>query len=376
MKTILSKTFKFSRCTISIYANEIVIVFIGNKKIYIKTLRMRLPAFLRPGIAAPRRAPAAMPQGLTMPLKRVIEHHRALPPRKKLAYSLGIALVIGVMAFWLYPASENQTTVNDEEAKNNLLKSAKTDYTHPRPTVKLVIHTHVVGKGESLHGIAKKYGVSVDTIVGTNNLQSYQFIKLGTVLKVPNKDGILYKMPRGAQLTAVAQRYKVSLRKIIDENNIGNPDFVAENTTLFIPDAKPLNIFDGFIWPTSSRRITCGYGWRLNPFDMHSREFHQGLDIQANYEWIKASRFGQVTYAGWLGGYGYAVVVAHPGGWKTLYGHLSRIIVRSGQYVKQGQPVAVSGNTGLSTGAHLHFEILQNGSPRNPYTYLAKNRGR
>jgi murein DD-endopeptidase MepM/ murein hydrolase activator NlpD len=81
-----------------------------------------------------------------------------------------------------------------------------------------------------------------------------------------------------------------------------------------------------------------------------------------------------VTYAGWLGGYGKTVVIAHPGGWKTLYGHLSRIIVREGQYVKQGQSIAKSGNTGRSTGPHLHFEIIKHGSHHNPFVYLKNSK--
>ena len=144
-------------------------------------------------------------------------------------------------------------------------------------------------------------------------------------------------------------------------------------TILFIPDAKPQNIIRGFMWPTYSRYITCGFGWRRNPFNWRMKEYHCGMDIKSNYQWVRASKYGKITFTGWMGGYGKAVIIAHPEGWKTLYAHLSRIIVRQGQYVKQGQTIARSGNTGRSTGAHLHFEIIQNGKHKNPYSFLKKN---
>jgi len=238
----------------------------------------------------------------------------------------------------------------------------------------LVIKKHRVARGEILSNIAKKYGVSIDTICGSNNLRSYDFIREGALLKIPNKDGILYKMRNGNKIVSIANKYKISLKKIIAENNIKNPDFIPVNQVIFIPDAKPQNIFSGFLWPTRNRFITCGYGWRRSPFNRKSREFHHGLDIRARYEWVKASKFGKVTYTGWLGGYGKAIIIAHPKGFKTLYAHLSRISVRRGQYVKQGQYIGKSGNTGRSTGPHLHFEIMKKGRHKNPYHYLKRKR--
>ena len=94
------------------------------------------------------------------------------------------------------------------------------------------------------------------------------------------------------------------------------------------------------------------------------------MDIRSNYQPVRSTKYGKVTYSGWFGGYGKAVIVAHPGGWKSLYGHLSKIFVKRGQYVKQGQYVGRSGNTGYSSGPHLHFELIYNGRHVNPYRYL------
>jgi len=82
--------------------------------------------------------------------------------------------------------------------------------------------------------------------------------------------------------------------------------------------------------------------------------------------------YGKVTYSGWMGGYGLAIIIAHPDGSKTLYAHLSQAVVQTDQYVKQGQIIAKSGSTGRSTGPHLHFEVIRNGRQLNPYTELVK----
>jgi murein DD-endopeptidase MepM/ murein hydrolase activator NlpD len=373
MKKIFSKTIKFSRFTISIFTNEIVVVFIGEKKIFIKTIRMKLPSFSLPHFHGPRMKPSPAPDKT----RRVsfFFHEKMSPHRKKLAFALSGALVALILLFSLYPSKQKEAAVDDDEMiKKNLLQSKQTDYSSPESSQRLVINELRLGKGENLQKIAKKYGVSVDTIRGTNNLTADSVLKEGMVLKIPNKDGILYKMQKGGELVSIAKRYKVSLKKIIDENNLKNPDFVAANKVLFIPDAKPLNIFSGFLWPAGDKFITCGYGWRRNPYEPTQTEFHPGIDIRSNYQFVKASKYGKVTYTGWLGGYGKAVVIAHPDGFKTLYAHLSRLIVRTGQYVKQGQGIAISGNTGRSTGAHLHFEILKGGRSINPYIYFRKKK--
>lgn len=391
MKKIFSKTLKFKRFTISIFTNEIVIVFIGEKKIFIKTIRMKMPELRLPRIGMPRFAkakgespvPAAAaapavkkapvelsPRRMTIPLGSAMTPHR-----KKLAIALAAVIAGAVIVFSLYPSGPREAAEPDDEMiKKNLLQSKQTDYSSPEKSQKLVITEHRVAARETIQKIAKRYGVSVETVRGANNLTQESVLRPGMALKIPNKDGIILKMQKGGELVSIARRYKVSLKKIIDENNLKNPDFVASNTVLFIPDAKPLNVFSGFIWPAGTRFITCGYGWRRNPWDTRYTEFHPGLDIRSNFQSVKASKYGKVTYTGWLGGYGKAVVIAHPDGYKTLYAHLSRIMVRSGQYVKQGQFIALSGNTGRSTGAHLHFEILKGGRSMNPYIFFRKKR--
>jgi len=340
MKRIFSKTYRFGRLSVSILMNEWIFLYRGNSRVIIKEIRTR----------------------------------DLFTTKMKIAY--GAAAVLLALSVFLFrgPAGEvadaptpQQTAQNDEDRKNRILQS------RPKKKVKLVIRQHRVKKNESPARIAKKYGISLDTLCGSNNLNSYDYVKEGTVLKIPNKDGVLYRVKKGEKMVSVAQKYKASLPRIIAENNIKNPDFFAPDSIIFIPDAKPLDIVPGFLWPSMDRGITSGYGWRVHPID-RVRHFHLGLDMRSNYQWIKSTKYGQVTYTGWMGGYGKTVIISHPGGWKSLYAHLSRIIVRTGQYVKQGQFVAKSGNTGNSTGAHLHFELIKNGHHVNPYAYLVKKK--
>ena len=125
-----------------------------------------------------------------------------------------------------------------------------------------------------------------------------------------------------------------------------------------------------YIKPLSGGRQTSGYGKRKAPTKGASTN-HQAIDwATPTGTAIWASSGGTVTVAGWQSGYGYVVYINHPDGNQTRYGHLSKILVSTGQKVKQGQKIALSGNTGRSTGPHLHFELRVGGRPVNPYNYF------
>lgn len=125
-----------------------------------------------------------------------------------------------------------------------------------------------------------------------------------------------------------------------------------------------------YIKPLSGGRQTSGYGRRKAPTKGASTN-HRAIDwATPTGTAIWASCGGTVSVAGWQSGYGYVVYINHPDGNQTRYGHLSKILVSVGQKVKQGQKIALSGNTGRSTGPHLHFELRVNGTPVNPYNYI------
>jgi murein DD-endopeptidase MepM/ murein hydrolase activator NlpD len=119
----------------------------------------------------------------------------------------------------------------------------------------------------------------------------------------------------------------------------------------------------GFIWPVHGI-LTSEFGWRWG-------RLHAGIDIAVgNGTPVVASASGTVIVAGWMGGYGNLVVIDHGNGIATAYGHNSSIAAGAGQYVAQGQLIAYSGNTGNSTGPHVHFEVRVGGVPVDPLGYI------
>ncbi len=125
-----------------------------------------------------------------------------------------------------------------------------------------------------------------------------------------------------------------------------------------------------YIKPISGGRLTSNFGRRKAPTRGASRN-HKGIDWATPVGTaVMASSAGTVAKAGWGSGYGYVVYINHADGRQTRYGHLSKVLVSPGQTVSQGQKIALSGNTGVSTGPHVHFEILVNGTQVNPFDYM------
>jgi murein DD-endopeptidase MepM/ murein hydrolase activator NlpD len=151
-------------------------------------------------------------------------------------------------------------------------------------------------------------------------------------------------------------------REVIDEKVVEEPQtqVVARGTA-----AAPVSGNGRFIWPVAGGgRITSRYGYR-------GRSFHRGVDIgTATGTAILAADSGTVTYAGWSGGYGILVVIDHGNGYITKYAHNSALLVSVGSRVQKGQQIAKSGSTGNSTGPHLHFEIMKNGTNINPLQFF------
>jgi murein DD-endopeptidase MepM/ murein hydrolase activator NlpD len=124
------------------------------------------------------------------------------------------------------------------------------------------------------------------------------------------------------------------------------------------------------IWPVSGQ-ISSGYGWRRNPFGGSGREHHNGIDIPARQGTaIRAAGGGTVTFSGWQNGYGNTVVIDHGNGITTKYAHNTRNNVREGRRVERGDIIGYVGSTGRSTGSHLHYEVIRNGSAVNPVSFL------
>ncbi len=117
-------------------------------------------------------------------------------------------------------------------------------------------------------------------------------------------------------------------------------------------------------------RITSRFGYRTDPFTGRY-EFHEGVDIKAPLGTpVRATADGKVIYAGWKAGYGKTVIIRHAYGFRTLYGHLSKIKVRAGRWVKSGEVIGYVGSTGMSTGPHVHYEVWKYSRKQNPLKYM------
>ena len=128
---------------------------------------------------------------------------------------------------------------------------------------------------------------------------------------------------------------------------------------------KPEATSSGLMMPVDGH-ITSYFGYRYHPI-LHFTRFHAGLDIGAGWgSPIVAAGDGRVVAAGWAGGYGREVQIAHGGGFVSLYGHMSEIVAEPGSFVRQGQVIGYVGSSGLSTGPHVHFEVRLGGQPVNP----------
>ncbi len=231
-----------------------------------------------------------------------------------------------------------------------------------------------VKNGDTLSGIAKKFGLNIGTIISFNNISNARSMSIGAKLKIPNFNGLLYTVKSGDSLSRISKQYNISLNNLLDWNNIES-SLLKKKQTLFLPGAelstKELNDIIGqlFICPTAGR-LTSGFGWRNSPFT-GVREMHRGIDLANSLGTkIVAAREGRVSKIGYDPIYGNFIIISHNDGFHTLYGHLKTIHVSKGTYVKQGQTIAAMGVTGLSTGSHLHFSIFKNGKAINPLIYL------
>jgi len=231
-----------------------------------------------------------------------------------------------------------------------------------------------VRNGDVISQIAQNFGIRMDTLISFNQINDVRRLQIGTVLRIPNIDGVSYKVKKGDSPASLSAQYDIDVNKIIDANNLES-DHLTAGDVLFIPEARmgivelKKALGDLFLYPTNGR-LTSRFGWRSDPFS-GVRSFHNGLDLANNTGTsIKASMGGRVKELGYHSGYGKYIIISHAGGFQTLYAHMSGFNARKGQYISQGQKIGRMGSTGYSTGSHLHFSIFKNNRAVNPLIYL------
>jgi murein DD-endopeptidase MepM/ murein hydrolase activator NlpD len=231
------------------------------------------------------------------------------------------------------------------------------------------ITRHAVARGECLWTIAKKYHVRMETIVAMNDLPSARYLRPGQILEVPDTDGTYITIKKNDTIDGVCDKYGIGITDLVNANPGVDVHALQIGQRLFVPGTEALSAIFRFGWPVHGR-ISSRYGYRYHPV-YHRRMMHTGLDIAAGYgSPIRAALTGRVIFVGWKGGYGKTVIVEHPNGYETLYGHCSKILVSRGDTVKRGDIVGRVGSTGISTGPHVHFEVREAGKRINPERVL------
>ncbi len=245
-----------------------------------------------------------------------------------------------------------------------------------------------VQKGQTLMDLAEKFGVSVPRLAKANALRSPLDLKPGDMVLIPGvmarttldrlvekrrqeliakalEEKRLAEERRQKQLAALRRKQEEARRTAQAQSSLRKLDASRTATATRLRQVGYSD--DGFRWPVGNFTITTYFGGR----GVYQR-YHTGLDLAAPYGTpIYAAKSGQVEVAGWSRyGYGNHIIIDNGGGVETLYGHLSRFAVRSGQWVERGQLIGYIGSTGWSTGPHLHLEIRVGGVARNPLAYL------
>jgi murein DD-endopeptidase MepM/ murein hydrolase activator NlpD len=233
-----------------------------------------------------------------------------------------------------------------------------------------------VRRGDSVSVIAKKFDVSIGAIIASNDISNARRLQEGAVLRIPNIDGIPYQIKAGDSLSKISASFNVPLEVILDVNDIKS-DNIRAGETIFIPGARMndmdlrMSLGELFMYPIQGRYITSHFGMRKDPIS-GQLNFHTGIDLRGNTgAAVSASMDGvvSVTSENWL--YGKHIIISHANGYKTLYAHLNSFSVKQGDRVARGRKIGEVGNTGYSTGPHLHFGIYdKNGKMVNPVELL------
>lgn len=243
-------------------------------------------------------------------------------------------------------------------------------------TPALTYQIYRVRVGDTIGAISQKYGLDNDTLFSVNEIKNTRSLSIGSYLKIPSMKGLLYTVKsKGITSDSLAKKFKVDAQKcalVNQKNNIS--DEFAVGSTVFIPDAKMDNEtrseIEGILWKKPLRnkyRVTSPYGWRNSPFNPSKRSYHSGIDLALpTGNPIYAASPGTVISTGYTNVYGNFVKIQHAGGYQTLYGHMSQIIAKKGQYVDTNTIIGKVGSTGQSTGPHLHFTLIRYGQTINP----------
>ena len=344
--------------------------------------------------------------------------HEVKTSRQSVAHVLGgiivLIVVVGLIALgWRLGAAdgtEPATGVTNEPAASAAVDTAVSDLSPAADAPVLVdialapaaipqtfvgrkpdhqLQVYRVERGDTPNGIADKFGIQATTLLGGNPQLSQEssLLQTGVDLLILPIDGVLHDVQPGDSLESISSQYSIPVENIIAyaPNNLEFPYRLYPETQVLVPGA----VREVFVWtPPTLESVRGQTGSGVAPlivgtgtfiYPVGSRNFsqyywygHPGIDIALpEGTAVVASDTGTVTFAGWnIYGFGNLVVVNHGNGYETFYAHLSGISVVPGQIVYQGNVIGSTGNTGNSSGPHIHFEVRINGAQDDPCWYV------
>ena len=239
------------------------------------------------------------------------------------------------------------------------------------------ISVYIVREADTLSQIAEMFDVSAKTILWANDIKDPSIIRPGATLVILPITGVRHVVKDGDTISTIAKKYDGDVEEILSYNQLASANDISVGDTVVVPNGVMANTGSQTriaATPTSVSGSSAGGGsigyTHPAPGAVKSQGIHgyNGVDLAASYgSNILAAAGGEVIVSkssGWNGGYGQYIVVKHPNGTQTLYAHLSANLVGVGAKVVAGQVIGKMGNTGRSTGTHLHFEVR---GARNPF---------
>ena len=256
----------------------------------------------------------------------------------------------------------------DESGNINLANSSLAFALQP-----VEFQKYTVKSGDNITRISKKFGLSnISTLIAVNNISNARKLQVGEVLKIPSTDGVIHSVTKNETLAGIASKYGVPVEILLDVNDLSTSVLQA-GQNIFIPGARldtyslKMALGELFKCPITAKwRLSSPYGYRADPFT-GVRKFHTGMDLAAPTGTpVKATLDGKVVAVSFNQVYGNYVIISHINGYQSLYAHLHTTNVKVGQRLNQGEKLGLVGNTGYSTGPHLHFTVYKNGKLVNP----------
>lgn len=312
--------------------------------------------------------------------------------RRRTVYVAAAAVVVGIAAAsWRQPlASAGHTVLAGVDAASAEAAHSSADGAEDGSSADAAqpkYQEYTIQDGDTVESIAQAFGLQSSSILYTNGLSEGDVLQVGDTLRIPAVDGVAYEIQSGDTLWDIALDFGVSEDDVIKANPDLDPEAIHPGQIVLVPGGEPTyrrqvasrggevdrdaRGVSGSLsyWPTWGT-ISDYFGWRIHPV-YGTEAFHDGLDISVPYGTpVVAAYDGYVTMTEYHGGYGYTVRIDHGGGISTDYCHLSEFDVQLGDWVNAGEVIAYSGNSGVSTGPHLHFMVRVGGSAVDPLGWL------